>query len=102
VRDRIPDIIRSSGRIPKVKVLTPTEYQHALRVKLGEEAAEVGTAVTREELLTELADVQEVVDALLAANKMTFDELQAIQHRRRCDRGGFSLRQWLDIALGLQ
>lgn len=41
VRDKIPDIIRASGRQPSVRHLNDLEYKAALDAKLLEEAAEL-------------------------------------------------------------
>lgn len=97
VRDPIYNMIMSSRRLPKVKKLAPTKYQNALHVKLSKKAFEVGTTCTRHELLTELADVQEKVDALLEANNATYQEHQAEHHRRHCARSKFSKQQCLQM-----
>ncbi|MDP3985475.1 MAG: nucleoside triphosphate pyrophosphohydrolase [bacterium] len=40
VRDKIPDIIRSHGRHPEMRILSDDEYRKFLRLKLVEEAGE--------------------------------------------------------------
>jgi predicted house-cleaning noncanonical NTP pyrophosphatase (MazG superfamily) len=69
VRDDIPEIIRGSGKQCKVEVMPPEEYCQALLAKLVEEVKEAQEAAnaqeaTSEQLLMELADLQEVMEAL--------------------------------------
>ncbi|SEU47569.1 hypothetical protein SAMN05421811_1303 [Nonomuraea wenchangensis] len=51
VRDRVPDIIRQSGREPVIAVLDDIDYRKALLTKLFEEADEL-----REASLAEVAE----------------------------------------------
>jgi predicted house-cleaning noncanonical NTP pyrophosphatase (MazG superfamily) len=95
VRDRIPVIIAESGRQCCTTVLTEPEFRAALRAKLVEEALEVQVA-TPEELLPELADVLEVVDALLTTHGFTRAQVHEVQQQRRQTRGGFKSRLQLD------
>jgi len=64
VRDRIPEIIRKSGNECEVVILSDAEYCQALRQKLMEEAGEAAEA-NGEDLVAELADLYEVIDALM-------------------------------------
>ena len=60
VRDKIPHIIESQGKKCKVYVAVNEDYQNRLRDKLLEEAQEF----VQNPCVEELADVQEVIDAL--------------------------------------
>ena len=95
VRDRIPAIIAESGRSCRTTVLTEPAFRAALLAKLVEEAQEVQTA-SSDEILTELADVLEVFDALLSAQQLSWPEVLQRQKQRRQDRGGFGSRLQLD------
>ena len=91
VRDRIPEIIRRSGRQCATETMSEAEYQQALRAKLveeGEEAAQAGA----QKLVTELADLCEVFDALLAAYRIERQAVLAEQEKRRKERGAFEKR----------
>lgn len=94
VRDRIPEIIRSHGDNCDMVVLGDDEYRLALRAKLCEEAQEVATA-SPEDLITELADVYEVLDALLLTHDLSIEQVQLVQEQRRRERGGFAQRTYL-------
>ena len=53
IRDKIPEIIKSSGEEPIIRVLEDTEYKEELLRKLYEEYNEVIETKTREENLEE-------------------------------------------------
>ncbi|MEZ0383984.1 nucleoside triphosphate pyrophosphohydrolase [Mycobacterium sp. pW045] len=98
VRDKIPDLIRASGRTPDVRVLDETAYREALHDKLLEEAAELKEAVTTTEVLAEIADVLEVLAAMAALHGLSFEDLVVAAERKRRERGGFVQRWWLSAA----
>jgi predicted house-cleaning noncanonical NTP pyrophosphatase (MazG superfamily) len=95
VRDRIPDIVRAEGRSAVTRVLNEQEYRHALVAKLVEEADEASRA-SPHELPAELADVFEVLRALVDASGMNWDELVRLADEKRERRGGFAGRIYLD------
>lgn len=88
VRNRIPEIIRRDGFTCAIETMAEDEYQQALRDKLVEEAREAAVADPRD-LTTELADLYEVVDALMASYGIAGEAMRAEQDRRRAERGGF-------------
>jgi len=94
VRDRIPEIIHQAGKRCTVRQLDSKEYRAALKAKLIEEAQEVVAAGA--DLVTELADLCEVMDALMVEHGIAQADVQAVQGQRRRDRGGFAQRIWLD------
>jgi predicted house-cleaning noncanonical NTP pyrophosphatase (MazG superfamily) len=89
VRDRILEIIRATGQAPIVTTLTEERYRQALRRKLGEEASEVAAAGDAN-LLDELADVYEVLLAIVMDAGATLDKIAA-----HAARGGFDRWLWL-------
>ena len=89
VRDRIPEIIRQSGIECETAVLLDAEYCQALRLKLIEEATEVAEA-NKDELVAELADLYEVIDALMTSYGISGDRILNAQAKRRETRGGFA------------
>jgi predicted house-cleaning noncanonical NTP pyrophosphatase (MazG superfamily) len=91
VRDGIPAAIEAEGRRCSAVVMDEAEYVEALLQKLVEEAREVAAA-SEEERAAELADLYEVIDALLAHHGWQEVEIRALQARRRAERGGFSKR----------
>lgn len=88
VRDKIPQIIAQSGGRCRVEVLDEQAYLAKLEEKLGEELAEY----LQSKELEELADLWEVMDALVTAKGHTWQELTAIREEKRQKRGGFQDR----------
>lgn len=91
VRDRIPEIIRASGRECGIEIMDDEEYRRALLDKLVEEAQEAAEAEPQD-LVKELADLYEVIDAVIALHGIDRDEIRAKQQSRRTERGGFQNR----------
>lgn len=99
VRDRIPEIIQQQGKLCVVRTLDEAAYRQALLTKLVEEAREVCDAhLNQEEVMQELADVREVMEAIVKANGLSWDEINKIQQRKREARGGFEERLFLESA----
>lgn len=94
VRDRIPEIIRATGREPVTRVLDEDEYSAALHAKLSEEAAELRAAVGAE-VLEEAADVLEVLQAIAAQHGHSLQDVVNAASKKARDRGGFMDRIWL-------
>ena len=65
IRDRIPEIMDRDGVRYEVEVLDDGAYREALLAKVGEDAEELRAAVWREDVVKELADVLEVLAAVL-------------------------------------
>jgi predicted house-cleaning noncanonical NTP pyrophosphatase (MazG superfamily) len=89
VRDKIPSVIKRKGESVEVIRLKGDALLSALRQKLVEEAFEALDAKSFDELIGELADVQEVIDGIceaLPASKEQVNVEQADKHERR---GGF-------------
>lgn len=96
VRDKIPEIIASSGKVPITRYISGSELDAALRNKLKEESAEALSASSRADLLAELADVVEVLDALLRHHDLDMHDLEQIRTAKRAERGGFEKAIVLD------
>jgi predicted house-cleaning noncanonical NTP pyrophosphatase (MazG superfamily) len=96
VRDRIPEIIKADGGIPKIRILSEQEYRIELLKKLVEEAEEVLNSGSMEELIKEIGDVYEVIEALVEANELDPEEISRIKAERRLKRGAFEQRIFLE------
>jgi predicted house-cleaning noncanonical NTP pyrophosphatase (MazG superfamily) len=91
VRDRIPEIIEAAGKRCEVRVLGNDEYLKALQDKLAEEVQEY----LHSGKVEELADLVEVVYALVQAAGMSRDAFDQIRERKARERGGFERRLFL-------
>ena len=96
VRDKIPDIIRVSGRTAEVRQLDERSYLAALHDKLAEEAAELRGTNSAEDVLEEAADVLEVLVSIAALHRHTLDDIVRVASEKRSERGGFDERLWLE------
>jgi len=85
VRDRIPEIIESSGRSCTIELLSDEDYLRMLEIKLDEELAEFH----QDQSLEELADLLEVIRAVVIARGSSPEELERIRAEKAQKRGGF-------------
>jgi predicted house-cleaning noncanonical NTP pyrophosphatase (MazG superfamily) len=88
VRDKIPEIIESSGKKAIVEVLNAQKYQEYLNIKLKEEMQEYQESDSVEEL----ADLVEVIYALLDYKGVTLEQFEKIRYDKFVQRGGFRKR----------
>jgi predicted house-cleaning noncanonical NTP pyrophosphatase (MazG superfamily) len=95
VRDRIPEIIQRAGKTPVWRELRDEEFRRALKAKALEEAQELFDAAD-DELLSELADLEEVVEAILTAYGSSREELEAAREKKNEERGAFTRRLFLE------
>ena len=91
VRDKIPDIIAREGRTCETEIMNDSDYKEALRDKIIEEGEEIRKAGDAE-LVTEIADLYEVIDALIVAYGLSKSDIERVQAERRVERGGFEGR----------
>jgi len=96
VRDRIPEIIASTGDTAVARVLDEAQYRTELERKLMEECGEALQTDVTSERLEELADILEAVTALAALEGATFDEVAELARQKREKRGGFGARIFLE------
>lgn len=85
VRDKIPQIIKDSGKICIYEILEGEEYLCLLDQKLSEELAEYQESKS----LEELADLLEVIQAVVKARGWTLEELEQVRADKASRRGGF-------------
>lgn len=88
VRDRIPEIIRMSGKECVTSILPEDEYSQGLREKLREEVQEYLESHAPEEL----ADILEVVHALVTLHGLDVESIEQIRREKRNRAGGFQDR----------
>ena len=75
VRDRIPQRIAESGGIYKVKVLDRKAFCAELLKKVGEEASGLLSAKKKEEIVSELGDVLDVIREIQKEFRVVEEEL---------------------------
>jgi predicted house-cleaning noncanonical NTP pyrophosphatase (MazG superfamily) len=95
VRDKIPEICEANGDTPTTRVLEDNaEYMKALYDKLNEEAQEVKEAGP-DDVLGELADALEVVQAIGKACGYSPEQMEDKRAQKFEERGGFDDRIFL-------
>lgn len=105
VRDKMIDIYKHdvenkiSASSYSVRYMDKVETLEKLKDKLLEESQEVFDAYNKEEktqLKEELADVIEVIDAILFHNNISLEEVLAIRDAKKAKRGGFEEGLYLE------
>ncbi|MDO8559713.1 MAG: nucleoside triphosphate pyrophosphohydrolase [bacterium] len=97
IRDRIPEIIGEKGEKANVRTLTDEEFAVALAAKLVEEAKEAEAAIgDSSELVKEIGDVLEVIDAIVEHFGLNRSEIEEVKAKRLAERGGFAKKILLE------
>lgn len=97
VRDKIPDIIKNSGKEAFTKILSDYEYKTELRKKAQEELSEYLEADTDRDSIEELADLLEIIHSLASIHGATYEELEDVRQKKADERGGFNNRIFLTV-----
>jgi predicted house-cleaning noncanonical NTP pyrophosphatase (MazG superfamily) len=92
VRDKIPEHIIKMGGMPITHIANDTEYWQKLKEKLSEEVAEF----EKDENIEELADVAEVIEAIIKYKRFSKEEIKKEQEKKAKERGKFDLKIILD------
>ena len=93
VRDKIPEIIKSNGaKSVNTKTLNNEEYLESLNKKLVEELNEYLSSGEIEEL----ADLEEVLRAILDAKNTSYQDFEQIRQNKVNKRGAFKDKIFLE------
>ncbi len=92
IRDKLPQIMRESGVQLFERVMEEEEYLKRLKDKLLEEAKEVIASSSPKEIGEEMADLLEVMLALLKVYRIDFAKVSQTAEQKRAERGGFDGR----------
>ena len=92
VRDKIPEICKNNGEEPVIRILSDQEYLEELNKKLQEEMKEYLESGEVEEL----ADLEEVLRAILVVKKVSYDEFENIRAAKVNKRGAFKKKIYLE------
>lgn len=92
VRDNIPEIMISKGANPVTRILSDEEYLKELNKKLLEEVKEY----LESSEIEELADIEEVILAILNTKELTRDNLEEVRLTKVKKRGAFNKKIFLE------
>ena len=91
VRDKIPEIIKNDGRICETEILSDDDYLAMLDAKLDEELNEYH----KDQNIEELADLMEVIYAVVEARGYTLEQLESVRKEKAEKRGAFKEKIFL-------
>lgn len=93
VRDKVPEWLIANGAQVKTRVIADeVKFDEKVRAKLVEEAKEVRRARTRENLVEELADLDEVRAKILELHSINEEEISAARAKKALEKGVFNSR----------
>ena len=92
VRDNIPEIMINNGARPVTKILEDKEYYEELKKKLLEETKEF----LESDEIKEIADIEEVILAILKCKNTSFEEIEKIRKEKVIKRGSFDKKIFLE------
>ncbi len=93
IRDHIDDLATQDWAKLDAEYIDGDRKVTALITKIGEESDELLNALSREDKISELGDLQEIIDALCETLWISKDELIAAQTAKRAKKWWFS--KWL-------
>ena len=92
IRDKIPEHIKNKGGVPFTHIADEKEYWQKLKEKLSEEVEEF----KKDENIEELADVFEVIDAVIDYKRFNKAEIETLKEKKAEEKGRFKKRIILD------
>ena len=92
VRDNIPEIMINNGARPVTKILEDKEYYEELKKKLLEETKEF----LESDEIEEIADIEEVILAILKYNDWSWEKLENIRKNKVDKKGSFDKKIFLE------
>ncbi len=93
VRDKIPEIIAGdNGKTCVTRIMEDNEYLESLNIKMQEELKEYLESGDVEEL----ADLEEVLRAILDIKKVSYEEFENIRNTKVEKRGAFKKKIFLE------
>lgn len=94
VRDKIVELMEGLGQQVQFRRLDDDEYLEEIKRKLLEEASEFDPKSPS--ALTELTDLQEVIDAAIIAIGSSKEDQLVLQHKRETEKGAFKERLYVE------
>lgn len=95
IRDKVPEKMRRMGKAFEVRTLTKKDFRTELLKKVGEEASALPRLRSATEIAPELADVLDVVSAILSEFKISQKTLAKAREENAKKKGGFKKRVYL-------
>ncbi|WP_066309084.1 nucleoside triphosphate pyrophosphohydrolase [Bacillus sp. FJAT-29814] len=95
VRDRIPEIIKKTGKKYSTRSLENEEYIKELKKKSFEELNEYVNTQNDKDAIEELADLLEIIHALAECHGASIETVEEVRKQKAEKRGGFKEKIFL-------
>lgn len=95
VRDKIPILIKKSGKRAITKKITKPEFKHYLKIKLKEEIDEILKTNSKSDITERIADILEVIEYLSREYRIKKPQISKIRKRKLQTKGKFDKRKFL-------
>lgn len=95
IRDKIPERIEKSGGDFKIRKLKAKYFEKELIKKVGEEADGLLNVKTKKKLISELADVLDVIQEIKKFKGITNQQIKKARRESNKKKGGFKERLFL-------
>lgn len=95
IRDKIPAIIKKDGWKPVLKTLNKKDFFQETKKKILEEAKELSVAESRDNIINEIVDIQELINVLTRELKFSPVRINNLRKSKNKKRGGFKKRLFL-------
>lgn len=95
VRDRIPQVIGSTGKRFSTRILNETDYIVELKKKAYEELDEYVNTDNKKDAIEELADLLEIIHALSEFHGSSIAVVEEVRQQKAEKRGGFKEKIFL-------
>lgn len=96
VRDKLPVDYERTGQKATYRQLTPFEHKSELIRKIIEEASEINIYNSNEEIVGEIADIQQVLDDLAFVCGIDQGQINLIKQAKNDKKGGFKAGSFVD------
>jgi predicted house-cleaning noncanonical NTP pyrophosphatase (MazG superfamily) len=95
VRDRIPEVIESTGKKFSTRILNDEQYIKELKNKSFEELNEYVNTNNNIDAIEELADLLEIIHALAEYHGSSIEDVEKVRQQKAEKRGGFKEKIFL-------
>jgi len=92
-RSKIAEQKEKNGAIIHFVELSDAEYSEELGMKLIEESEEVLNANSPDEMMSEVVDILEAIDCLLALHNVDYADILALKEQKKSQSGSYSDRK---------
>ena len=95
VRDKVPQIIQNKGKVVYYSMLDGDNLRKMLKIKLIEESRDVSKAMTKGEMINELADISEVIETIYEIFDIEEIDVDLAKNKKMKEKGTFKSGTYL-------